>query len=333
MTTYNMTKLLTIVIPCYNVEKYLAECLESILSPEYNDVLEVLAINDGSKDGTLTLVREYEMRFPEILRVIDKPNGGWGTVINMAIGEARGRYFKILDSDDWFDKIALSKYIELLMCSDVDLFVTNYTEIYNDRIVVGENYREDLCYQTMMLDEYFFLTNSSSLFPMTNISVKVDVLKRFSESLPNRYYGDICFYYNVAALSQTVYITNLNLYQYRKDIDEQSTSVNGYIRNYEDYIEVIYRLIGLYVNTPLMINTKKVIRKALMHHLNFMYKLLMSNEYCGNMQESNALLKKFNKFLKQTSFELYWQSAKITNKGVPYVLVWRLFRINLFKLR
>ena len=81
-------KLLTIVIPCYNVEQYLAECLDSILDTQYNDVLEVLAINDGSKDGTLALAREYEARFPEILRVIDKPNGGWGTVINLATSKS-----------------------------------------------------------------------------------------------------------------------------------------------------------------------------------------------------------------------------------------------------
>lgn len=328
-----MEKILTIVVPCYNVEHYLSECLNSILSSEYNDTLEVLAINDGSKDGTLALAREYEARFPEILRVINKPNGGWGTVINMAIAEARGRYFKILDSDDWFNQVAFSEFMSILKSTDVDIFISNYTEIYNNKIIRGEAYSEALCNRTLVLDEFFSKTDSPALFPMTNITVKVCLLRDSKLHLPDRYYGDICFYYNVAALSQTVYITNLNVYQYRKNLDEQSTSVKGYIRNYKDYIEVIRRIIKLYVDSPLSVYKKKTIKCALMRHLNFMYKLLMSKEYCGNIPESVGLLKELNKYLKHVSPDLYKESAKITNKGIPYVLIWRLFNINLFKLR
>ena len=64
-----MNKLLTIVIPCYNTEKYLAECLDSILLLEHSDVLEVLAVNDGSRDNTLALAREYEAKYPEIRKI------------------------------------------------------------------------------------------------------------------------------------------------------------------------------------------------------------------------------------------------------------------------
>ena len=65
----------------------------------------------------------------------------------------------------------------------------------------------------------------------------------------------------------------------------------------------------------------------------FAYKLLMSKEYCGGTAESEELLTDYNKFIKDNSSDLYWKAAKITNKGVPYVLIWRLFNINLFKLR
>ena len=142
-----MSKRLTIVIPCYNVEQYLAECLDSILDTRYNNVLEVLAINDGSKDDTLALAREYEARFPEILRVIDKPNGGWGTVINMAIAEARGRYFKILDSDDWFDKASFAEFMAALKACEADIFASNYTAINGLNKNKGKQYAESLCEQ------------------------------------------------------------------------------------------------------------------------------------------------------------------------------------------
>ena len=107
-------KLLTIAVPAYNMEKYLSRCLNSILLDGQQDYLEVILINDGSKDNTLAIAREYEKKYPDILTVVDKPNGGWGTAINKAIGLASGRYFKILDSDDWFDSKALVEFIELL---------------------------------------------------------------------------------------------------------------------------------------------------------------------------------------------------------------------------
>ena len=328
-----MNKLLTIVIPCYNTEQYLAECLDSVLLPEYNDVLEVFAINDGSRDGTLALAREYEEKYPEILRVIDKPNGGWGTVINIAITEARGRYFKILDSDDWFDKDAFVEFFSLLKNVDVDLFISNYTEIYNDKIVEGKKYGEKVCHRMMNLEEYLEKTNKPELFPMTNITIKTDVLRLGNVVLPARYYGDICFFIYTMSLSQSIYITNLNVYQYRKTVAGQSTSIAGYIRNHKDYIEVVSRLVNFYSQSSLTQNKRQIIKSNLLRNIGFAYKLLMSKEYCGSIKESPILLNDYNRFLKQTSKELYWESFKITNKNIPYVLIWRLFNINLFKLR
>lgn len=75
-----MAKLLTIAVPAYNMETYLGRCLDSILLDEIKEYLEVLLVNDGSKDNTLAIAQDYEQKYPDILKVIDKPNGGWGTV-------------------------------------------------------------------------------------------------------------------------------------------------------------------------------------------------------------------------------------------------------------
>lgn len=327
-----MNKLLTIVIPCYNVEQYLAECLDSILVPEYNDILEVLAINDGSKDGTLTIAREYEARFPEILRVIDKPNGGWGTVINMAIAEARGCYFKILDSDDWFDKAAFAEFMTVLQGCEADIFISNYTEIYADRVNAGKPYASHLCHRLLPLEEYLAKADNPGLFPMTDISVKTEVLRGAGVTLPARYYGDICFFIYTMALSQSVYITNINLYQYRKSVEGQSTSFAGYMRNFRDYIEVTRRLIAFYATAFLTKHKRKVIKSRILFSINFLYMLLLSNKCCARLEGSTLLVKEFNTYLRDTSSELYWSSYLITYKRVPYLIVWRLFHINLFNI-
>ena len=83
-----MNKVLSLAVPAYNMEKYLSRCLDSMLSAETDIPYEVIIINDGSKDNTLSIAKEYEDNYRDIVKVIDKPNGGWGSAINLAICEA-----------------------------------------------------------------------------------------------------------------------------------------------------------------------------------------------------------------------------------------------------
>ena len=96
-----MGKLLTISIAAYNVEKFIKKTLDSLIVD--SDELEVLIVNDGSKDETLKIAKEYEIKYPNIFRAIDKENGGYGSTINTGIIEATGKFFKQLDGDDWFE--------------------------------------------------------------------------------------------------------------------------------------------------------------------------------------------------------------------------------------
>ena len=95
-----MNKILTISIAAYRVEQYLAECLDSFTDPRIAGDLEVLVINDGSGDGIRDIAREYEKKYPDVFRLIDKENGGHGSTINRGIAEAKGTYFKTVDGDD-----------------------------------------------------------------------------------------------------------------------------------------------------------------------------------------------------------------------------------------
>ncbi len=90
-------KLLSIAVPSYNSEKFLAATLDSLLG--YDDV-EVIVINDGSKDGTINIANEYKAKYPDYFKVIDKENGGHGSGLNDAYKIAEGLYFKCCDSDD-----------------------------------------------------------------------------------------------------------------------------------------------------------------------------------------------------------------------------------------
>ncbi len=98
-----MEKTLSISIAAYNVEEFLKNTLDSLVAPEIMDDIEVLIIDDGSKDNTAAIGKEFVDKYPNSFKVISKPNGGYGSTINAAIDAATGQYFKTLDGDDWYD--------------------------------------------------------------------------------------------------------------------------------------------------------------------------------------------------------------------------------------
>ena len=95
-------KVLSLCIPSYNMEAYLGRCVDSLLAEEVIDKLEIIIVNDGSKDRTLEIANAYRDRYPQSVVVVDKPNGHYGSTVNAALKVATGRYFRLLDADDWF---------------------------------------------------------------------------------------------------------------------------------------------------------------------------------------------------------------------------------------
>jgi Glycosyltransferases involved in cell wall biogenesis len=118
-----MQKLLTIVVPVYKVEEYINKCLDSlVVSPELMERMDVLIINDGTPDSSAEMSREYVNKYPGVFRQIDKENGGHGSVWNIGLKEAYGKYTKFLDSDDWLENLDI--LIQKLERTDADLVIT-----------------------------------------------------------------------------------------------------------------------------------------------------------------------------------------------------------------
>ena len=127
-----MSKVLTVVIPSYNVEAYLADTLESFISEEIMEDVEVLIVNDGSKDSTPEIAEQFEQRYPQTFRLINKENGGHGSTINRGIEEAKGAYFKVVDGDDWVDTEDFTEMVKRLRNETADYVVTKYYKV-NDK--------------------------------------------------------------------------------------------------------------------------------------------------------------------------------------------------------
>ncbi len=111
-------KLLTVVVPSYNASKYLDFNLRSFLEPSVPEKLEVIVVDDGSTDATAQIADAYHEKYPEIIRVIHKENGGHGSGINAGLKAATGKYFKVVDADDWVDHEALERLLDYIASSD-----------------------------------------------------------------------------------------------------------------------------------------------------------------------------------------------------------------------
>ena len=118
----------SIIIPVYNVEKYLAECLDSVVNQTLPDI-QIICVNDGSTDGSLAILQEYAARDSRI-EVIDKPNeGNPGAARNAGIPRVRGKYMYFLDSDDWIDSTLCEKAYYRLESTGADVVFFFFHEI------------------------------------------------------------------------------------------------------------------------------------------------------------------------------------------------------------
>lgn len=128
-------KILSVIVPTYNMEKYLSYCLESFFITKNMDKLEVVIVNDGSKDRSLEIAEKYVSRVPYVFRIINKKNGNYGSCINAALSVASAKYIKVVDADDSVDSSNLDEFISFLCDNNVDLALSDF-------VLVDENRKE-----------------------------------------------------------------------------------------------------------------------------------------------------------------------------------------------
>ena len=328
-------KLLTIAVPAYNMEKYLSRCLDSILLDGQQDYLEVILINDGSKDNTLAIAREYEKKYPDILTVVDKPNGGWGTAINKAIGLASGKYFKILDSDDWFDSKALVEFIELLKTIDVDLVATSFSYEYTSGGNKNDVYPEALCNRVIQFDDYLRNNNHDKHLPMATITFRTRLLQDNRIMVAEKYYADIDYNLTPLFFVKSIFFSQINLYRYWIGREGQSTSLAGYNAHIDDFLKMAQKVVTFYKkhSEECSIDVKTAIEKDLLNILRFSYYLLLSPQFAGKKQGSRKC-REFDTSLKKESLYLYKRLNRVkVKKVIPYIFIWRKFGFNILNLR
>lgn len=326
-------KVLTIAIPVYNMERYLNRCLDSIIESNSIDDLEILVINDGSKDKSLQIAKDYEIRHKDSFRVIDKQNGGWGSAINIAMKEATGKYFKILDSDDWFNSVELSKMIEELRHIDVDVFATSYSTIYDNEPAKVNLFDKKLCEKNFSLDELIPQIGYECHTPMATICIRTEILKKMHLQISDKFYADIEFGLIPFSQVKTIKYSQLNVYQYYLGREDHSTSIVGYINHYIDYVLMTKKLVSSVNELEMTDNYRKLMIKEVGKFAAFAYYILLSPAFKGEDSESKIILKELDAFYKTNSLVIYKEIEKKKIKRLPYIKIWRLTGINILNLR
>ena len=250
-----MEKQLSIIIPSYNMAQLLPRCLDSLLAAGVPEAFEAIVVNDGSKDGTLQVALKYEAANPDCIRVIDKPNGNYGSTINAALPQARGKYVKILDSDDWFEPAALAKFVGELSGTDADMVVTHFTQIHPKGVKELARYnlygREPYEYgKTYDLDEALS-GGYIRFFLMHSLTYKTQIL------LQNGYHQtEGCSYtdleWDVYPLfyAKDIVFFDTNLYQYNLDREGQTMDPKVLARSLDQLGRVTENILGFYEKYP-----------------------------------------------------------------------------------
>ncbi len=218
------SKTLTISIAAYNAHEYVDRCLSSLIGIKHFDKLDIILVDDGSKDNTYNLAKSYEDKYPDSVKAIKKENGGWGSTINASLKLASGKYFKILDVDDRFYASNLDEFIDFLDNTNTDIVSSPYSFYYvnKDKYDVINNYKYEmhsLTFRTSMLKEKNITITEKCFYADVEVSLKgIKYAKSFAKF-------------------------NKPIYIYSIGIGDQSISDNSFKKNVDQHFTILKNLI------------------------------------------------------------------------------------------
>lgn len=244
-------KYISFAIPSYNSESYMENAIHSIL-PAGEDV-EILVVNDGSKDRTREIGEQYAAKYPTIVKVVNKENGGHGDAVNFGLAHATGKYFKVVDSDDKVDKESLMKIMETVKGferdgKEVDMILSNY--VYDK---VGKRHKKVMNYRSVLPQNQILNWDEAKKLRlgqyilMHSVIYRTEMLKACDLKLPKHtfYVDNIYVYYPLPHVKKFCYI-DTNFYLYYIGREDQSVNEKVMIGRLDQQIFVTKTMIDMY---------------------------------------------------------------------------------------
>ena len=288
-------KYISFAIPCYNSQDYMAHAIESILPG--GDEVEIIIVNDGSKDKTSQIAHEYMDKYPDIIKVIDKENGGHGDAVNAGLANASGKYFKVVDSDDWVDEEALHKILMLLRHLEedneqIDMLISNY--VYEK---AGVTHKKCIHYRNVLPQDEVFRWDDIRHFRldqyilMHSVIYRTDMLKLSQMRLPKHtFYVDNIYVYYPLPHVRKIYYLDVDFYRYFIGREDQSVNEKVMIARVDQQIFVTKTMIDMY---QLKKVTSKKLRQYMINYLAIMMTvssiLLIRSKEKENLEKKKEL--------------------------------------------
>lgn len=236
-------KAITFTVPCYNSEDYMERCIDTLLTAD--EQVEIIIVDDGSTDRTGEIADNYAQNYPEIVQVIHQENGGHGAGVNAGIAQASGKYFKVVDSDDWLDPAELNKLLRKIkewekQQMTVDLIICNY--LYDH---FYENKVKRMAYKNVLKENKICGWDEvgrfrpSQYLVMHSLFYRTEVLRQSGVKLPKHtFYVDNIFANQPLPYVQTLCYLNLDLYHYFLGREDQSVNEKVLMKRIDQQIRV-----------------------------------------------------------------------------------------------
>ena len=297
-------KYISFAIPCYNSEAYMTHAIESIL-PGGEDV-EIIIVNDGSKDNTSRIGHEYAEKYPDIIKVIDKENGGHGDAVNSGLAAASGKYFKVVDSDDWVKEESLHRILQVLRGFEeegqqVDMLIANY--VYEKE---GMENKKCIHYRNVLPQDEIFHWSDIGHFHldqyilMHSVIYRTELLQLCQLRLPKHtFYVDNIYVYYPLPHVRKMYYMDEDFYRYYIGREDQSVNEKVMIKRVDQQIFVTKKMIDMYQMKEI---TNKKLKKYMINYLAIM--MTVSSILCIRSKERENLDKKKDLWL-------YWRKKDV----------------------
>ncbi len=315
--------MLTIVIPTYNMQDFLPECLDSlIVEEECMTLLEILVIIDGATDNSEQIAQDYANRYPDTFHVILKENGNYGSCVNRGIAEAKGKYIKILDADDKFKTDYYSLFLRQLQDINVDMIINDYNgwNMSNGHI---DYFKYNLPNpNTFTIKDLKFTKKVPLMMHATayRTSLLRDMNYQQSEGIS---YTDQEWVFMPLTRVRTVWYFPHDLYIYRVGRVGQTVDINVWIRHAEEEIFGLKKMTKYYQEVKDM--SSDVVRNLLEYRLLFRTNAIYNHLFIRSFGEvDDSLIRDLELYVHDNLPFIYNQIDKDINyHGINVINLYR----------
>ena len=300
-------KLLSVAVPCYNSQEYMKNCIDSLL--EGQDLVEIIIVDDGSKDNTAAIADEYAAKYPDIVKAVHQENGGHGEAVNTGLRNATGLYFKVVDSDDWVNKEAYLAILDKLReitggPQTLDMMISNF--IYEKQ---GAKRKKVMRYKSYMPENKIFTWKEMGRMPvgkyilMHSVIYRTGLLRDCGLELPKHtFYVDNLFVYQPLPHVQTMYYMDVNFYRYFIGREDQSVHEDVMIRRIDQQLFVNRIMIDTIAGAK---NIEKNIRRYMLRYLDIIMAVSSIMLIRSGTEENLNKKKDLWKYLKNADIRIY----------------------------